>query len=137
MEHRPKASALRGAGAPCGSPDSPNSRTAEDHQREAARIMLQAMAGRGFALAGSSAIREHGITKGPTADVDLFTADTDPDWFAEAVDAGADALRENGYQVVVARRAEQFARFAATALDGSSFDIDMGVDWDTTSNRDL
>lgn len=101
----------------------------EEYQREAARILLQAMAGRGFALAGSGAIREHGITQRPTADVDLFTADTAPEAFAEAVGAGLDALRAKGYQVVVARRGEQFARFAATTPDGYSFDVDLGVDW--------
>lgn len=103
--------------------------TPEEHQREAARILLQTIAGRGFALAGSSAIREHGITQRPTADVDLFTANTAPEPFAEAVGAGLDALRANGYQVVVARRAEQFARFAATTPDGYTFDVDLGVDW--------
>ncbi len=101
----------------------------EEHQWEAARILLQAMAGRGFALAGSGAIREHGITQRPTSDVDLFTADTAPEAFAEAVGAGLDALRANGYRVEVARRADQFARFAANTPDGYSFDIDMGVDW--------
>lgn len=40
-------------------------------QREVARIALAAVDG--FALAGSGAIREHGVIERPTEDVDLFT----------------------------------------------------------------
>ena len=46
---------------------------AEEHQRQAARIVLAAIAPVGFALAGSGAIREHGLIHRPTHDIDLFT----------------------------------------------------------------
>lgn len=42
-----------------------------------ARTALSALAQSGFALAVSGAIREHGITSRPTADVDLFTTPKD------------------------------------------------------------
>ena len=44
-----------------------------DAQREVTRIALSGIAGFGFALAGSGAIREHGVIDRPTEDVDLFT----------------------------------------------------------------
>lgn len=53
-------------------------------QREVARIALAGVDG--FALAGSGAIREHGIIDRPTEDVDLFTASQDEAEFSTAVD---------------------------------------------------
>lgn len=40
--------------------------------REIARIALASVDG--FALAGSGAIRQHGVIERPTEDIDLFTA---------------------------------------------------------------
>ncbi|MBA8988977.1 hypothetical protein FHW23_000209 [Curtobacterium pusillum] len=51
-----------------------------------AAVSLSATMPRGFALAGSGAIREHGLTKRRTADIDLFTPLADPVSFADAVD---------------------------------------------------
>ena len=53
-----------------------------DAQREVTRIALSGIAGFGFALAGSGAIREHGVIDRPTEDVDLFTTTRDPVEFA-------------------------------------------------------
>ena len=53
-------------------------------QRTVARIALDSV--EGFALAGSGAIREHGVIDRPTEDVDLFTANADEDAFSLAVD---------------------------------------------------
>ena len=53
-------------------------------QREVARIALDSV--EGFTLAGSGAIREHGVIDRPTEDVDLFTANTDEDAFSAAID---------------------------------------------------
>ncbi|WIB72592.1 nucleotidyl transferase AbiEii/AbiGii toxin family protein [Curtobacterium sp. MCBD17_026] len=103
--------------------------TSEEHQRAATRIMLDAMHGQGFALAGSGAIREHGVIARPTEDVDLFTTNIAPALFTEGLDAGAGALRDNGYTVDVVRRADQYARLDVVTPDGYRFDVDMGVDW--------
>lgn len=58
-------------------------------QREVARVALGGTDG--FALAGSGAIREHGIIDRPTEDVDLFTS-PDVAAFATAVDRVIDLL---------------------------------------------
>ena len=49
----------------------------DDQQRRLTADALAALAGRDFVLAGSGAIREHGISDRPTQDVDLFTASVD------------------------------------------------------------
>ena len=73
---------------------------AEEPQREITRLALRSLDGTGFALAGSGAIREHGLVDRPTEDVDLFTSDVD-----------------------------LFARLEGTTADGHQVDIDMGADW--------
>jgi len=73
---------------------------AEEPQREITRLALRSLDGTGFALAGSGAIREHGLVDRPTEDVDLFTSDVD-----------------------------LFARLEVTTADGHQVDIDMGADW--------
>ncbi len=98
-------------------------------QRKMARIALSRTAEAGFVLAGSGAIREHGLIDRPTEDVDLFTMTQDADEFARAVDHVVADLRENGYEVEEARRVAQFARLKVLTVEGQRFDIDMGVDW--------
>ena len=44
----------------------------EELQRDLTRVALTALDGRAFALAGSGAIREHGMVDRLTHDVDLF-----------------------------------------------------------------
>ena len=57
----------------------------EAMQRDVARIALSDAADSGFALAGSGAIREHGLTQRPTADVDLFTVMSAQDKFLSLI----------------------------------------------------
>lgn len=82
-----------------------------------------------FALAGSGAIREHGVIDRPTEDVDIFTADADEGAFSVAVDQVASQLRSSGFRVDVTRRAEHFARLHVVADEGVQLDVDLGVDW--------
>ncbi|WP_167202155.1 nucleotidyl transferase AbiEii/AbiGii toxin family protein [Actinomyces respiraculi] len=98
-------------------------------QREVTRIALAGIAQAGFALAGSGAIREHGVIDRPTEDVDLFTTMQDADEFARAVDRVVRDLRENGYEVEEVRRVEYFARLEVRAGGELQLDVDMGVDW--------
>lgn len=98
-------------------------------QRELTRIALASVGQAGFALAGSGAIREHGVIDRPTEDVDLFTATQDTDEFAKAVERVVADLRGSGYQVEEARRAEHFARLEVRTGNGFQLDVDMGVDW--------
>lgn len=92
-------------------------------------MALQSLDGTSFALAGSGAIREHGLVDRPTEDVDLFTSDLDLPRFSSAVDAVVLGLREAGHDVAVLRRVDQFARLEVTTADGHQVDINMGVDW--------
>ncbi len=96
-------------------------------QREVARIALAAVDG--FALAGSGAIREHGVIERPTEDVDLFTDSQDVKVFSTAVDQVTAQLRGSGFQVEQTRRAPQFARLHVATSDGLHLDVDLGVDW--------
>jgi hypothetical protein len=96
-------------------------------QREVARIALAGVDG--FALAGSGAIREHGVIERPTEDVDLFTTSQDVTAFSAAVDQVTAQLRGSGYRVEQTRRAAHFARLRVDSADGLQLDLDLGVDW--------
>lgn len=96
-------------------------------QREIARIALASVDG--FALAGSGAIREHGLTARPTEDVDLFTTSQDATEFSAAVDQVSLDLRRSGLRVDQTRQAARFARLHVTTSDGRQVEVDLGVDW--------
>jgi hypothetical protein len=98
-------------------------------QREVTRIALEASGSSGFALAGSGAIREHGVIDRVSEDIDLFTSNTNERTFSDTVDRVVDALSSGGYSVSLARRTEQFARMHVHTADGQQVDIDMGMDW--------
>lgn len=97
-------------------------------QRDVARIALAGVDD-GFALAGSGAIREHGVIDRPTEDVDLFTTSQDVTEFSAAVDAMTERLRGSGFTVDQTRRAAQYARLHVATSDGRQLDVDLGVDW--------
>lgn len=106
-------------------------------QRQLTTLLLERVGAAGFALAGSGAIREHGITDRPTRDVDLFTTNaTSPVAFAAAVTEAEEALTSHGYRVTRTRTTPEFARFlvedAGVADDASTVrvvEIDFGIDW--------
>lgn len=103
-------------------------------QRHVASVVLGEIGSAGFALAGSGAIREHGITDRPTHDVDLFTTTAiKPEAFAAAVAASERVLRDHGYEVTETRSTTQFARLlveSSNAPDpGPVVEIDLGIDW--------
>ena len=98
-------------------------------QREITRTALESLDGTRFALAGSGAIREHGIVDRPTEDIDLFTPDVDVARFGSAVDELVTGLREAGHSVDEIRRVDQYARLHVTTVAGQWVDIDLGVDW--------
>ena len=102
---------------------------AEEHQRQAARIVLAAIAPVGFALAGSGAIREHGLIHRPTHDIDLFTPAVPAASFRGAVKTAVTTLAEHGYTLELHRAGDQFARLLVTTGDGYLFEVDLGVDW--------
>lgn len=100
----------------------------EAMQRDVTRIALSSTSGAGFALAGSGAIREHGFTHRPTADIDLFTVMAAQDRFESSVDAAVNRLCEAGYDVEIPRRNELFARLSVTS-GNHEVEVDFGIDW--------
>jgi len=102
---------------------------AEELQREIARLALRCLDGTSFVLAGSGAIREHGLVDRPTEDVDLSRPMSTCSRFSSAIDAVVLGLSKAGHEVAELRRVDQFARLEVTTTDGHKVDIDMGVDW--------
>lgn len=103
--------------------------TDEELQRDITRLALRALDGTPFALAGSGAIREHGIIDRPTQDIDLFTSDLDAGRFDTAVSSVVNGIRDAGHAVDELRRVEQFARLHITTDEGRFVELDMGVDY--------
>lgn len=102
----------------------------QERQRRIASIALQASGADEFALAGSGAIREHGLIDRPTEDIDLFTVAQAQPSFESAVDNVEFALRDAGYEVSEDTRVSGFARLIVVEADGHyTTDIDMGIDW--------
>ncbi|AOY74231.1 hypothetical protein ARZXY2_4732 (plasmid) [Arthrobacter sp. ZXY-2] len=100
-----------------------------EYQRDVTRLALDALASGGFALAGSGAIREHGIIDRPTQDIDLFTSVTSTEAFALSTQRLAAAMRDRGLEVVEVRNAPQFANFSVVSPTGQTVEVDLGVDW--------
>lgn len=101
----------------------------EAAQRRVATIALAALAPGQFALAGSSAIREHGIARRRTADVDLFTSEIDADRFRESIDDLVAQLRGADFMVEERLRSERFARLSVVDPGGNVVEVDLGIDW--------
>mgnify|MGYP003381951209 CR=1 FL=1 len=99
----------------------------ELHERIAATA-LPALEHYGFVLAGGYAITMHGFGDRPSADVDLFTADTDPEHFTAALAVLHQVLADAGFQVTDLRIRPLFAdlhvREPATGL---SSDLQLGM----------
>lgn len=97
-------------------------------QRQVTQVALESADG--FALAGSGAIREHGLIGRPTEDIDLFTNTRDATWFDLAVSQVSDRLTASGFSIDQTRRDPEYARIHLTSQDGrDSVEIEMGVDW--------
>ncbi|MBB1511537.1 nucleotidyl transferase AbiEii/AbiGii toxin family protein [Tessaracoccus sp. MC1627] len=103
--------------------------TGEEHQRQAARIILAAIGPAGFALAGSGAIREHGLIDRPTNDIDLFAPARAAAGFSDAIDTAIATLTAHRYTCEVGRLSSHFARLLLTTREGYVFEVDLGLDW--------
>ena len=98
-------------------------------QRKLTRVALEALSGRAFALAGSGAIREHGIVDRATQDIDLFTNNMDTAAFESAINELIHQLRSTGHTVDEVLRTPQFAQLRITTAEGHSVDMDLAMDW--------
>lgn len=102
----------------------------QEEQRRITRLALEAAGDEaGFALAGSGAIREHGLIDRPTEDVDLFTVQQAGSRFDSSLDRIIAALRAAGYIVETRRRQDTFAQLTIVGAQGRSTGMDLGVDW--------
>ena len=102
----------------------------QEEQRRIARLALDAAGDdAGFVLAGSGAIREHGLIDRPTEDVDLFTVEQAQARFGASIDQIVAALRAVGYSVETRRRQDAFAQLTVVSSQGHVTDMDLGVDW--------
>lgn len=102
----------------------------EEGQRRITRLALGAVDDEaGFVLAGSGAIREHGLIDRPTEDIDLFTVKQAETWFGPSLDRIIAALSKAGYSVEVHRRQGNFAQLNIVSVQGSRTYMDLGVDW--------
>jgi len=103
---------------------------AGEYQAQVTILLLEALGNAGFALAGSGAIRAHGLTNRPTHDVDLFTVSTTTESeFGDAVVAAEEALLGSGYHVTRARSSPLFARLTVENEATLVLEVDLGVDW--------
>lgn len=100
-----------------------------DLQRAVTLVILAGAREHGFVLAGSGAIREHGLVDRVTHDVDLFTNQYDSPSFDRAVDEARNVLEAAGYRVTERRRAQYFAQLSVTAEDGRTTEVDFAYDW--------
>ena len=90
---------------------------------------LEVVARDHFALAGSGALREHGLTDRPTNDIDLFTVAAALERFPQAVRSLVAHLADNGHAVDIRRETPAFAQLSVATPSGTVIDIDLGVDW--------
>jgi hypothetical protein len=101
----------------------------DELQDRLVRVGLATLTEHGFALAGGYALQAHGLIDRLSEDVDLFTDRWDTAEFSRAVDALVEAYRGEGLDVVVARRAETFARLEATEpASGRAGAVDLAAD---------
>lgn len=101
----------------------------QQSQRQLIACALEVLADADFALAGSGAIREHGMTQRPTNDIDLFTVMQAATRFPNAVDSLIEHLAAHNYDVTVERATPSFAQLSVTPPDGAPLSVDLAIDW--------
>lgn len=103
--------------------------SAQETQRQLIACSLEVLADTGFALAGSGAIREHGMTQRPTNDINLFTVMQASTRFPHAVNSLIEHLTANDYDVTIERVSPSFAQLSVTPPHGVPLSVDLAIDW--------
>lgn len=101
-------------------------------QNDVTRIALDALKGTGFVLAGSGAIREHGLISRPTEDVDIFGSTEcmdDPERFEQAATTLMRALDDHGYSIETRRAGGFFREYVIKGPNGQQIQMDLGLDY--------
>lgn len=105
--------------------------TEQTAQRRLAEVILAASRGTGIALAGSGAIREHGLISRPTEDIDLFAPTeflNNPDKYSEVISAIEESLEQEGYSVLSKRAMGPLRHYEVS--DGSLvLKADISIDY--------
>lgn len=100
-------------------------------QREVAQDLTSGLSEVGFALAGSGAVREHGLIDRPTEDIDLFTIMPQRPNFKQAVREGKLTLEQLGFLVVLDDEhpfTDTFAKLKVSRGNATT-EVDMCIDW--------
>lgn len=100
-----------------------------EEQRRVTKLALDTLAADDFALAGSGAIREHGLIDRPTQDVDLFTVQSAVERFLPALDRMIQRFEQAGFRVSTTRRQPGFAQLQITTPTRIEIGLDLGIDW--------
>ncbi|WP_141990924.1 hypothetical protein [Rhodoglobus vestalii] len=100
-----------------------------DIQRAVTKAGLNAARDFGFALAGSGALIEHGISTRLTDDADWFSTFDNAAGFDSAADAVITKLRADGFTISTRKRDATFFGFVATNPAGETVSVDMSLDW--------
>lgn len=104
-----------------------HSNDSRDFQRRVSTILLDTLGEFEFVLAGSGALREHGLVDRPTQDVDLFTVVRRADIFPRAAEQAVLSLKRHGFDVHIVREAPSFFRIRVSA-DHEDVEVDLAVD---------
>ncbi len=97
-------------------------------QEHLAKVILSIIGPHGFALAGSGAIREHGLINRPTEDLDMFAKELSPEEFNNTLNDLAKGLASAGYSLVSIRQSNAFFQGVAIGAN-ASFQVDLGLDY--------
>lgn len=97
-------------------------------QRQAAKVLGEALASEGFTLAGGAALVLQGVVNRSTDDLDSFSASCKD--FQMAFDRAIGVLEGAGFGVKVDRRHDTFCRLIVSSgrLRQSPFGLDLGID---------
>jgi hypothetical protein len=102
----------------------------DELQERLARVGLDVLAGYGFALAGGYALQAHQLVDRMSEDVDMFTDRFDAEGFNRAVEAISNAYRREGFEVLLVRGADAFARLQVTDPGPGQFaTVDLASDF--------
>lgn len=97
-------------------------------QHRLSKDVLDSIGSKGFMLAGSSAIREHGIISRLTDDVDIFGRLEAQDKFNSSIDELIQDLKNLDYEVNVTRSADHFCTLSVVK-DNLTCKVDIGIDY--------
>lgn len=99
-----------------------------EFQRNLTRLILAEIEEYGFVLCGSAAIREHGLIRRPTEDVDLFTVQAHAESFPVAYRKVLEICARHDLKATPIRVTDQYAHLIVSDAE-NDLAVDMGVDW--------